>query len=134
MLHLWSLNNKMNFHLQKCKAVSIKHRPSPLAMLPFVAYHYHLGENLLEYADIEKDLGVNINKNFNFNEHHDIILTRANQKLGILKRECYFVNDMERRRVLYLTLVRSQFEHCSPVCRPTCKLQLTSSKISRKNV
>ena len=27
-------------------------------MLPFVAYHYHLAENLLSYADSERDLGV----------------------------------------------------------------------------
>ena len=58
----------MKFHPDKCKVVTNKHRPSPLAMLPFVAYHYHLGENLLSYADSEKDLGVLVNKSFNFNE------------------------------------------------------------------
>ena len=34
-----SINNKMMFHPDKCKVVTIKHKPSPLAMLPFVAYH-----------------------------------------------------------------------------------------------
>ena len=48
----------MKFHPDKCKVLTIKHKPSPLAMLPFVAYNYHLGENLLSYADSEKDLGV----------------------------------------------------------------------------
>ena len=33
-------------------------------MLPFVEYHYKLAENLLEYADSEKDLGVYITRNF----------------------------------------------------------------------
>ena len=64
--------------------MTIKHRPSPLAMLPFVAYYYDLGENLLSYADSEKDLGVHINKSFNFNEQCEILLTKANQKFGIL--------------------------------------------------
>ena len=64
----------MKFHPDKCKVVTIKHRPSPLAMLPFVAYHYHLGENLLSYADSEKDLGVHINKSFNdMNLFHKIV-------------------------------------------------------------
>ena len=108
----------MTFHPQKCKVVTIKHRPSPLAMLPFVAYHYNLAENLLSYADSEKDLGVFINTNFNFNEQCEKLLTRASQQFGILKRTCFFVTDTNRRRVLYLTLVRSQFEHCSPVWRP----------------
>ena len=38
ILYFWSLN-KMKFHPDKCKVVTIKHRPSPLAMLPFVAHH-----------------------------------------------------------------------------------------------
>ena len=59
-LHKWSINNKMNFHPKKCKVLSINHHPSPLSMLPFVEFHYNLGENLLEYADNEKDLGVDI--------------------------------------------------------------------------
>ena len=81
----------MKFHPDKFKVVTINHRPSPLAMLPFVAYHYHLGENVLSYADSEKDLGVHINKSFNFNEQCEILLTEANQKFGILKRTCHFV-------------------------------------------
>ena len=84
ILYFWSHNNKMKFHPDKCKVVTIKHRPSPLAMLPFVAYHYHLGENLISYADSEKDLGVHINKSFTFNEQCEILLTKANQKFGIL--------------------------------------------------
>ena len=68
ILYLLSLNNKMKFHPDECKIVTIKHRPSPLAMLPFVAYQYQLAETLLSYADSEKDLGVHVNKSFNFNE------------------------------------------------------------------
>ena len=59
ILYFWSLNNKMKFYPDKCKVVTIKHRPSPLAMFPFVAYR--LGKNLLSYADSEKDLSVHVN-------------------------------------------------------------------------
>ena len=52
-------------------------------MLPFVAYHYHLGGNLLSYAESEKDLGVHVNKSFKLNEHCEILLTKANQKICI---------------------------------------------------
>ena len=116
ILYFWSHNNKMEFHPDKFKVLTIRHRSSPLAMLPFVAYH--LGENLLSYADNEKDLGVLVNKSFNFNEQCEILLTKANQTFGILKRTCHFVTCKNRRRVLYLALVRSQFEHCSPAWRP----------------
>ena len=86
----------------KFKVVTIKYRTSPLAMFPFVAYHYHLGENFLSYADSEKDVGVHINKSFTFNEQCEILFTKANQKFGIFKRTCHFVTCKNRRRVLYL--------------------------------
>ena len=60
----------MKFHPDKSKVVTIKHRPSPLAMIPFVAYHYHQAENLLSYADKNTEnifkyllfLSVNVNR------------------------------------------------------------------------
>ena len=51
-----------------------------------------------------------VNKSFNFNEQFEILLTKANH--------FHFVTCKNRRRVLYLALVRSQFDHCSPVWRP----------------
>ncbi|KAL5270252.1 hypothetical protein ACHWQZ_G001104 [Mnemiopsis leidyi] len=118
-LHKWSIMNKMNFHPSKCKAVSVHNRPSPLDMLPSVRFCYHLGYVLLEYADNEKDLGVIINPSLCFSEQQDALVAKANQQLGLVRRTCHFVHDIKRRRTLYLTLVRSQFEHCSPIWRPS---------------
>ena len=121
-LNNWALNNKMKFHPQKCKVVSISNRPSPLlGSLPSIQHFYSLGENPLDYVDSEKDLGVDININFNFNDHCNRVISKASQKFGLTKRTCSFVTDFKRRRVLYLTLIRSQFEHCSPVWRPNGK-------------
>ena len=36
-----------------------------------------------------------------------------------MKRNAYFVNDTRRRRAFYIALVRSQFENCSIIWRPT---------------
>ena len=117
-LNAWATLNKMQFHPLKCKVVSILSNPSPLVVLPFVNFHYHLGESLLEYTESEKDLGVTINCKLNFSEQQANLLLKANQQFGLLKRTCNFVTDVRRRRVLYLTLVRSQFEHCSQIWRP----------------
>ena len=38
--------------------------------------------------------------------------------LGTTKRTCHFVFDRGKKRMLYLTLVRSNFEHCSTIWRP----------------
>ena len=118
-LNSWATLNKMNFHPQKCKVVSIAHRPPPLlGILPNIQYFYTLGDSPLDYVDSEKDLGVDINSNFNFNDQCERVLSKANQQFGLTKRTCYFVNDIKRKRTLYLTLIRSQFEHCSPIWRP----------------
>ena len=47
-------------------------------MLPFVAYHHHIAENLLSYADSEKDLSIHVNKSFNFNEYFEELFIKAN--------------------------------------------------------
>ena len=115
----------MNFHPQKCKVVSVEKNPPPLlGILPCIQYIYALGDKLLDYAESEKDLGVIINSKLNFNEHCSKILSKANQQFGLTKRTCHFVNDTRRRRILYLTLIRSQFEHCSPIWRPNSKTLL----------
>ena len=109
----------MNFHPQKCKVLSIAHRLPPLlGILPNIQYFYTLGESPLDYVDSDKDLGVDINVNFNFNNQCERLLSKANQQFGLTRRTCYFVNDVKRKRTLYLSLIRSQFEHCSPIWRP----------------
>ena len=121
-LNDWAKRNRMNFHPQKCKVVSVSHREPPLlGILPFIQYYYSLGECLLDYADNEKDLGVIINKKLNFNDHCTQLLSKAKQIFGLTRRTCDFVNDVKRKRVLFLSLIRSQFEHCSPVWRPINK-------------
>ena len=60
---------------------------------------------------------MHANTKFDFNEQCEILLTKANHKFGIFKRTCHFVTCKNRRRVPYLALVRSQFEHCSPAWR-----------------
>ena len=59
--------------------------------------------------------------NLNWTDQCQKVLTRANQQLGLTKRTCNIVQDQNRRRVLYLALVRSQFEHCSIIWRPQTK-------------
>ena len=66
-------------------------------MLPFITFHYHLGDKILPFADSEKDLGVIVNENFSFNEHCEKIIAQANQQYGLLRRTCHFVNDIRRK-------------------------------------
>ena len=134
---MWSINNKINFHFDKCKVLSINNKASPLSMLPFVIFLYYLGDKMLPFVDSEKDLGVVISSNFSFNEQCENVISKANQKYGLLRRTCHFVDDVNRKRNLYLALVRAQFEHCSQIWHPTIidnKTLVDKFEMSRKNV
>lgn len=103
-----------------------------LGILPLIQYVYDFGEVTLDYADNEKDLGVIINCKLNFNEQCEKVYSRANQRFGLTKRICYFVNDIRRKRILYLSLIRSQFEHCSSIWRPTGRTMLNKMENLQK--
>ena len=115
----WATRNMMKFHPDKCKTLAVTngHRPE-------TDFIYSMSDLVIEYTDLEKDLGIHVNGKLNWNEHNEIIYSRANQKLGLLKRTCNFVRNKSKRRALYMSLVRSQFEHCPIVWRPSAKSTL----------
>ena len=116
----WAVRNCMKFHPSKCKALMVSRSKMPLLdILPFVQFHYSVGRNLIDYCEIEKDLGIHINGTLNFSQHSDVLYSKANQRFGLLKRTCHFIKSPDRRRALYLTMVRSIFEHCPYVWRPS---------------
>ena len=112
----WASKNKMTFHPSKCKVLTVSS-----GHLPNVNFLYTMSGNILEYTTLEKDLGVHINGKLNWTEHCEILYSRANQRLGILKRNCSFIQNTSKRRSLYLAQVRSHFEHCPIVWRPSSK-------------
>ncbi|MCP4490634.1 MAG: hypothetical protein GY820_25480 [Gammaproteobacteria bacterium] len=118
----------MKFHPDKCKVLSVTGKLSDtlqlLSVVPFYNFLYSLGGESIDYVESEKDLGVMVTANLDWAEQCAKIYSKANQKLGMSRRNCHFVMDRNRRRVLYLTLVRSQFEHCSIIWRPVTKTQL----------
>jgi hypothetical protein len=116
----WAIQNKMKFHPDKCKVLMVSHSKPPLLnILPFIQFFYALGSVLIDYCDFEKDLGIIINGNLNFTHHADLLYSKANQKLGLLRRTCHFVQNIRKKRALYLSLVRSLFEHCPIIWRPS---------------
>ena len=113
-LNDWAIKNKMKFHPSKCKVLSVSlERPS---QLPHI---YSLAAIPLDYVDSEKDLGVWMSPKLNWNMQCDRIYSDACQKLGVVRRSGHIVIDYKRRRALYLSLVRSLFENCSIIWRPT---------------
>ena len=121
-LHSWAERNKMKFHPNKCKVLSISNRASEsntMSMLPFQLFTYTLNRVDLEFVSSEKDLGVHVTSDLDWEENLVVLCTKASSRLGLMKRTLRFVKDRKQKRAFYLALVRSLFEHCSIVWRPT---------------
>ena len=111
----WAAKNKMVFHPSKCHVLPISRRRLPD---PARRHQYYLGVAPLEYCSAEKDLGVLVTSKLNYTDHCNKIYSKANGRLGLIKRTCHFVGNKDQKRKLYLVMVRSMFEHCSVVFRP----------------
>ena len=123
-LNNWCNQNKMKFHPGKYKVVSIISNPPKLFylnVLPMSQYSYQLGNNILNYEKCEKDLRIIVNSKFSWVDHQSLIISKASQMLGLTKQTCHFPMNGTRKRTLYVSLVRSQFEHCSAIWRPDKK-------------
>ena len=114
-LNEWAILNKMRFHPSKCKVLPIFLRSN----ISSPTFTYHLNNSPLIFVDVEKDLGVDITPRLSWNSQCDRLYNKACQQLGIVRRNGHIVTDPKCRRALYLSLVRSQFENCSIVWRPT---------------
>ena len=107
-LHLWLIENKMQFHAQKCEVLSINHFHDNLfSKLPFFLFPYEMNFAIMDYFEEEKDLGITITSKFKFNNHRQEILSKALTQFNLLRRTCHFVKNSQKRRTLYLSLVRT---------------------------
>ena len=77
----------MDFNVKKCNVMRITKKRQPLVC------NYSLDNSLLEKVKEFKDLGVTTTDNFNWNLHTDIIVSKANRMLGLIKeaRKGFFV-------------------------------------------
>ena len=105
-----------------------------LNILPFVQFQYSMGKNVIDYCDREKDLGIHINGTLNFTYHADVLYSKANQRFGLLQRTCHFVKNSNRKRALFLTMIRSFFEHCPFVWRPSSLTSINKLESIQKEV
>ena len=138
-LFLWATQNKMKFHPKKCKVLTIGRGRGTsaelISVLPFQNYSYYMNGVELDTVTSERDLGVIVTSRFSQNEQCLDICNKSSSKLGLLKRVCHFTNNVQQKGALYLAVVRSQFNHCCVVWRPTCCSMLDKfERIQRRAV
>jgi len=65
-----------------------------------------------------RDLGLLVTSNLHWNEHYDMLLKEAYKTLGLIRRIFQNARVVQTKKLLYLTLVRSKLQYCSPIWRP----------------
>ena len=74
----------------------------------------------------KKDLGVHVSSKLSWKNHIDIIISKANKMLGMIKRTCTNECDQKTLIVLYKSLVRSQLGYASQVWSPHTKEKIAA--------
>ena len=117
----------MDLNATKCMTKHISRKITPLQT------QYSINENILEQVPIIKDLGVLITNNLSWSKHMESIVLKANITLGLIKRICREVKNINTRRILYRTLVRPKLEYASSVWSPyTIKHRMLVENVQRQ--
>ena len=81
-------------------------------------FDYHLSGHTIAEKSACKDLGIFTTYNLKWKSHYKHITSRAYKMLGLLRRVFNEVSYVSSKRLLYISLVRSQLLYCSPLWRP----------------
>ena len=108
----WALSWKLKFNPQKCKVLSVTRKHHPIVA------EYTINSEIMQHVDTQRDLGVTFSSDLKWNKHIYEQVTKANRILGMPKRLTVKLLNVNTRRCLYLTLVRSHLAYASQVWSP----------------
>lgn len=74
-------------------------------------------KTILEETVVEKDLGVYLDKDLNFDFHVKTCINKANKLLGLIRRSFKFLNE-ENTKLLYVSLIRPLLEYGNVIWSP----------------
>ena len=117
-LNIWAIANKMKFHPKKCKVLTVSLKHPNYYILPFDRFSYELDNDIIDYVTEQTDLGIIVTNRMSWEKQQDKIIMKANRQLGLIRRTCHFIRNITQKRSLYITLVRSLFEHCGEIWGP----------------
>ena len=108
----WSKKWDLKFNISKCCVLHFG-RLNPKET-------YKIDGRSVDSRSQEKDLGVLFSDNFKFDDHMDIIIKKANQKLGIISH-VFKYKDSKVWIPLYKAFVRPYLEYNSVIWSPNTK-------------
>ena len=101
----------MNFNIDKCILLRFTQSHSP------IINGYFLNNQVIQYSDVYKYLGIQLNNTLSWNTHITTIVNKATRMLNFIKRnlsKCIYTT----KSTAYTTLVRSILEYATEVWDP----------------
>jgi len=121
-LDVWFLKNKLHLNTKKCKWTLFgSEKRLQSTSVPAI----HIKNETLEHVTTYKYLGVQLDKNLNFDTHIDDMCKKVRQRLGVLRRVRDYL-DEDTALMLYNALVMPVIDYCD-VTYATC----TSKNLNR---
>ena len=123
-LQEWQQRWLMRLNVSKCFTMTVLHPRRNKIITP-----YRLHNHLLSPVEHYKYLGIIIQSDLKWHLHIQSITSKANQMLGLLKRNLR-TSSIHLRERAYLSLVRPKLEYATTVWNP----HLTTDKIALEKV
>ncbi len=116
-LTTWSSTWQLRFNASKCKVMHLgnsnEHMDYTMAKDPTSSV-------TLDKTVLERDLGVNVDKDLKFSQHAEIQVNKANKILGLIRRSYDFLDGDSLKR-LFVALVRPILEYGNVAWSPRFK-------------
>ncbi len=126
-MHEWSSTWLLKLHPQKCKSMRIARKSDDTPKCD-----YKLDDHILQWSDVEKDIGLLVDETLSFNKHLATKVKKANSMFGLLRRIFQFM-DKETFKPLYQSMVRVHLDYVSSVWSPYKKKDIQSlEKVQRR--
>ena len=111
-LTIWSQCWKLNFNVAKCALLRFSSGCSS------VIFNYTINDNLISAQETHRDLGIIMSSDLSWREHMKSILCRAYKTLNLVRRSFSRGHSPQTKKIIYLSLIRSQLTYCSQIWRP----------------
>ena len=109
----WADNNHLLFNHVKSVFVMFRKSSNNASWSP----EYSISGNTLNSNLLQKDLGVLISYDLCWSQHLSKIVANAMRQLFLIRRS-FRTSCIQAKKLLYISLIRSQLQYCSQLWRP----------------